>query len=86
MYKAVFIRCIGKENDRYNSLIYEYEYKGIKYTVTDHRNGYSQTTKQQHEYEQNKIDSIIEDRNRKKDTNSKPIDINEVYKMMRWDD
>jgi hypothetical protein len=86
MKKAVYIGYFGKENDKYNSPIYEYEYKGFRYTVVDHRNGYSETMKQQHDYEQNRIDSIITIRNSGQVENCKPADINEIYKMMGWDD
>lgn len=86
MEKAIYIGYFGKENDKYKSPIYEYEYRGYKYTVVDHRNGYSETMMSQHKYEQREIDSIIEIRNKEQFKNCRPVDINEVYKMMGWEE
>ena len=58
--KAKFIGYAGYDKyDRYHSPIYEYEYRGHRYFVTDFRNGYTETMADQHHYEQNRIDEII---------------------------
>ena len=80
---AKFIKLAWYENDGYNSPVYEYEYRGYKYTVVDHRNGYSETMAAQHNYEQARIDKIITQSFRK--TNEKTFNIDEIFDMLGWD-
>ena len=68
--KAKFIGYCGYDKyDRYHSPIYEYEYRGHRYFVTDFRNGYTETMADQHHYEQNRIDEIIKCENMPKREN-----------------
>lgn len=78
--KATFIQKAWNEKDGYNSPVYEYEYRGRKYYVTDHRNGYSETMRDQHGAEQNRIDTIIDQENRNSST--KPVDWEEIWAMI----
>lgn len=68
MSKAIFIKAIYNNNpfDRHawehTDLLYEY--KGYKYIVTKHNNGYSgDTLWEQHKKEQARIDALIEHKN-----------------------
>ena len=57
-------KYIGKCLDRngYSTYLF-YEYRGHKYMITDHNNGYSETLATQHKYEQARIDRLIEAEN-----------------------
>ena len=58
-------KYIGKSRDKYGPAVHlHYEYKGYEYTVTDHHNGFSETLREQHEYEQNRIDDLIREENK----------------------
>ena len=81
--KAEFVRKAWNEKDRYNSPVYEYRYRSMTYYVTDYRNGYSETMRDQHINEQARIDRIIEAENRPQ---SKPIDWDEIFNMLGWND
>lgn len=43
-----------------------YEYRGHEYMVTDEHNGYSEPMSMKHKYEQERIDRIIEEKNKPK--------------------
>ena len=59
--KAKYIGCY---NDGWQHTELEYEYRGHRYWVVKHNNGYlDKSLKQQHEDEQKKIDQIIEHEN-----------------------
>lgn len=56
--KARYIGCI---HDGWEHTELEYEYRGHKYFVTKHNNGYmDKSLRQQHEEEQKRIDEQIE--------------------------
>ena len=84
--KAKYIGFFCYENDRYNSPTYEYEYKGYRYTVTNHRNGYSESMKSQHEWEQDRIDKIIKERVTNENREAHTFNADEIYEMMGWDE
>lgn len=81
---AKFVKLAWYENDGYHSPVYEYEYRGYKYTVVDHRNGYSETMASQHKYEQIKIDDMITKKLHKNE-NEKSCTIDEIFDILGWD-
>ena len=59
-------KYIGKVRDRNGYAVHLfYEYRGHEYMITDEHNGYSQTMAEKHRDEQERIDRIIEEGNRK---------------------
>lgn len=83
---ATYIQCLGCEKyDKYRSPIYEYEYRGHRYIVTDYRNGCSETMREQHHNEQTKIDEYEAS---KQKSHASHEDIDEVFKklMSEWED
>lgn len=78
--KAKYIRKI---RNKYNNRVQLcYEYRGHEYIVEDHHNGCMDSLKAQHEYEQERIDMMIERQNQpiKEGT----FDIDEVFEMLEW--
>lgn len=85
MKKGTYIGFAWYENDKYRSPTYEFEYRGHKYYVTDYRNGYSETMAAQHKYEQIKIDELIAQEIRQKNSNEETFDIDKIWKELGWD-
>lgn len=91
MIKAKYIGCLGHmPYDKYKSPIYVYEYRGIKYDVTDYRNGYSVSMYQQHHAEQSRIDALLD--NKKEETiemENASIGLNKIFNYFdsgEWED
>lgn len=56
---------IGAYHDGWEHTELFYEYRGYKYCVTKHNNGYmDKSLREQHEEEQRKIDELIEEKNK----------------------
>lgn len=78
----------GKVHDKYGDAVHLFfEYRGHEYMITDEHNGYSEPMHRKHQYEQNKIDELIEsEKSQNTSTNSNgSFDINEIYSLMGWD-
>ena len=76
--KANFIKQCGYDTtNRFNNPVYEYEYRGKHYFVTDWRNGYSETMREQHIYEQQCIDKILDC-----NVKNKAINWDEIWEML----
>lgn len=56
--RAVFKGWVLDENGYAVHLFYEY--RGHEYMVTDEHNGYSESMREKHRYEQERIDRLIE--------------------------
>lgn len=65
-----------------------YEYKGHEYMITDEHNGYSETMRTKHLWEQQRIDDMIAEEEKRK---SRPEDskqgftLDEIFQLMGWD-
>lgn len=57
MTKAIY-KGMVRELNGYTVHLF-YEYKGHEYMITDEHNGYSETIRTKHEYEQNRIDELL---------------------------
>ena len=74
---------IGKQYHKHdNGVDLFYKYRGHEYFVTDERNGYSESMKTKHEYEQGRIDMMIEEQN--KDHKEGTFDLDDVFEMLEW--
>lgn len=68
-----------------------YQYKGHEYIVTDYGwSGYSESLKEQHEFNQRRIDMILDIREKESDRKEKEIDksefnLEEVFEILGWD-
>ena len=92
--KASFISATKTYDGKLKYLIYSY--MGYEYMITDYgwygNGGISESLKYQHEQEQRRIDEIISERNKPKtnkpktNKQSKQFDVDEIYKMMGWDE
>lgn len=79
---ATFIgKFYGTGYDR-NTVYLEYEYRGMKYTVTENRAKGNEPLAWQHKSEQAIIDRMLD---APKPTNTKPFDMNEIWEMLGWD-
>jgi len=55
----------GKVRDRNGYAVHLfYEYRGHEYMITDEHNGCSETMAEQHRWEQERIDKLIEEQNK----------------------
>lgn len=61
-----------------------YSYRGHEYMITDEHNGYSETIAEKHRYEQDKIDRLIDEKQKAPSNNNGDFDINEIYSLMGW--
>lgn len=64
-----------------------YEYRGKEYIITDEHNGYSETLFEKHQYEQQRIDELL-DGTPSENHPSKSVDgfsLEEIFQMMGWD-
>ena len=77
-------KCIGKhKSEKGIDLIYQY--KGHEYIVTDYGwSGYSESLKEQHEFNQRRIDMIIHERENERDK-ADEFNLDEVFEILDWD-
>lgn len=79
---AKFIRkYYGTGFDR-NMVYMDYEYRGQVYTVYENRSKGNEPLAWQHKNEQNRIDAILD---APKQASGKPVDLDEIWKMLEWD-
>lgn len=71
----------GTGYDR-DSVYLEYEYRGMRYTVQENRAKGNEPLVWQHKSEQNRIDKIVD----VPKTQGKPIDQDEIWDMLGWND
>ena len=79
MKKAEYL---GKVRDRNGYAVHLfYKYRGHEYMITDEHNGYSESIREKHKYEQDRIDRIFD----MEDKISPQFDANEVFELLGWD-
>lgn len=83
-------KYIGKYTDRsfgQHFVHLEYEYRGMRYTVTENLNVGNLPLADQHRSEQAYIDRLleIEEKAAQRTTPAEPIDWDEIWEMMGWD-
>lgn len=80
--KAKKLFTYFEKDSGYADLIMVYEYRGYEYEVVVKGNGYYDPLHQQHEYEQKRIDNVIETKNKKPNPNNT---LDEIFELMeRW--
>ena len=80
--KAKFIgKYYGTGYDR-DDVYLEYEYRGMTYVVAENRTKGNELLAWQHKSEQARIDKILDT---PQQTNSKPINWDEIWEMLGWD-
>lgn len=89
MYKAKFVKRLKggyKYGKKLNDILV-YTYRGYEYDIEDIPAWYQPAWYFQnaHNDEQRKIDRIIEEKNKSKEQNTKPFDIDEIFEIMGWD-
>ena len=65
-----------------------YEYKGHEYMITDEHNGYSETMLTKHLWEQQRIDDMIAEEEKRKtlpEENKQGFTLDEIFQLMGWD-
>lgn len=65
-----------------------YEYKGHEYMITDEHNGYSETMRAKHLWEQQRIDDMIAEEEKRKtlpEENKQGFTLDEIFQLMGWD-
>lgn len=65
-----------------------YEYKGHKYMITDEHNRYSETMRTKHLWEQQRIDDMIAEEEKRKtlpEENKQGFTLDEIFQLMGWD-
>ena len=65
-----------------------YEYKGHEYMITDEHNGYSETMRTKHLREQQRIDDMIAEEEKRKtlpEENKQGFTLDEIFQLMGWD-
>ena len=62
----------------------QYEYRGHKYEVVENRAKGNEPLSWQHKNEQARIDRLIE--MEKQPSGGKPIDIDEIWKLLGWEE
>lgn len=65
-----------------------YEYRGHKYMITDEHNGYSETMRTKHLWEQQRIDDMIAEEEKRKtlpEENKQGFTLDEIFQLMGWD-
>lgn len=82
MKKAKYIgKYYGTGYDR-NNVYLEYEYRGMTYTVMENRAKGNEPLSWQHQSEQSRIDMILD----APITETEPIDWDEIWTMLGWDE
>ena len=81
--RATFIgKYYGTGFDR-NNVYLEYEYRGMTYTVMENRAKGNEPLSWQHISEQSRIDQILD---MPQTTKSEPIDFDEIWELMGWNE
>ena len=81
--RATFIgKYYGTGFDR-NNVYLEYEYRGMTYTVMENRAKGNEPLSWQHRSEQSRIDQILD---MPQTTKSEPIDFDEIWELMGWNE
>lgn len=65
-----------------------YEYRGHEYMITDEHSGYSETIRSKHLCEQQRIDDIIAEEEKRKtlpEENKQGFTLDEIFQLMGWD-
>lgn len=65
-----------------------YEYRGHEYMITDEHNGYSETVRGKHLWEQQRIDNMIAEEEKRKnlpEENKQGFTLDEIFQLMGWD-
>lgn len=65
-----------------------YEYKGHEYMITDEHNGYSETMRTKHLWEQQRIDDMIAEEEKRKnrlEDSKQGFTLDEIFQLMGWD-
>ena len=65
-----------------------YEYRGHEYMITDEHNGYSETMSTKHLWEQQRIDNMIAEEEKRKtlpEENKQGFTLDEIFQLMGWD-
>lgn len=65
-----------------------YEYRGHEYMITDEHNGYSETVRSKHLWEQQRIDDMIAEEEKRKtlsEENKQGFTLDEIFQLMGWD-
>lgn len=65
-----------------------YEYKGHEYMITDEHNGYSETMRTKHLWEQQRIDDQIAEEEKRKslpEDSKQGFTLDEIFQLMGWD-
>ena len=65
-----------------------YEYRGHEYMVTDEHNGYSETMRTKHLWEQQRIDDMRAEEEKRKtlpEENKQGFTLDEIFQLMGWD-
>lgn len=79
MKKAEYL---GKVRDRNGYAVHLfYKYRGHEYMITDEHNGYSESIREKHKYEQDRIDRILD----MEVKISPQFDADEVFELLGWD-
>lgn len=84
--KAEFIgKYYGTGYERH--MVYlEYVYRGHTYTVYENRAKGNEPLAWQHKSEQARIDAIIEHEKRNDDHDAQPFDMDEIFRILGWDE
>ena len=70
----------GKVRDKYGDAVHLFfEYRGHEYMITDEHNGYSEPMHKKHQYEQSRIDALLEEKPRQ---TANPFDIEEIWALI----
>lgn len=65
-----------------------YEYRGHEYMITDEHNGYLETVRSKHLWEQQRIDNMIAEEEKRKtlpEENKQGFTLDEIFQLMGWD-
>ena len=65
-----------------------YEYRGHEYMITDEHNGYSETMRSKNLWEQQRIDDMIAEEEKRKnlpEENKQGFTLDEIFQLMGWD-
>lgn len=83
------VKYLGKTLDDNGYAVHLfYEYKGHEYIITDEQNGYSETMRTKHLWEQQRIDDMIAEEEKRKtlpEENKQGFTLDEIFQLMGWD-
>ena len=83
--KATFIRKYSGGKYEPHMIYMDYEYRGHEYTVYENRARGNEPLAWQHKSHQDSIDKIIEMESNPQST-SQPVDMNEIWRLLGWDE